>query len=119
MLSIVVKWIWRAIACSRGNRQWLFVGKGVNIGASHIYLCEPPPTQPPNGDEAAVSTMRPLMKTHAAARLLGVSVRELNRMWRAGQIPFVPFASGVRFDGDEMARWVAENTVRPERWSEE
>lgn len=62
------------------------------------------------------STVTPLRRIAGAARILGVSPHTLARKdWREkNKVPTVKIGRGVRFDCDQLMRWVAEQQERPE-----
>lgn len=52
-----------------------------------------------------------LLTKQEAAKLLKISVPQLDRMWKAKEIPMVPIGSLRRFPYAALKQWVEENTV--------
>lgn len=51
--------------------------------------------------------MKALIDQYDAADILAITVRKLNKMVRAGEIPFVEVADEIRFDKNDLAAFVA------------
>lgn len=58
--------------------------------------------------------MSHLIDHFGAASLLGINPDRVRAMVRAGEVPYVALPGGVvRFDADELRRWVNGLMVRP------
>ena len=59
--------------------------------------------------QSASATVRPaLMNIDQVAERLGVSVRHMRRLVAERRIPFVKWGHLLRFDPDEIDRWIEE-----------
>jgi excisionase family DNA binding protein len=58
-------------------------------------------------------TFTPLIDAKAASTLLGVPYTWLLALARAGAIPHHRLGHYVRFDPDDLARWLEENRIEP------
>ena len=58
-------------------------------------------------------TFTPLIDAKAASTLLGVPYTWLLAQARAGRIPHHRLGHYVRFDPDDLARWLEENRIEP------
>lgn len=64
--------------------------------------------------QSASATVRPaLMNIDQVAERLGVSVRHMRRLVAERRIPFVKWGHLLRFDPDEVDRWIEEFAVPP------
>jgi len=48
---------------------------------------------------------------------LGVSVRHMRRLVAERRIPYVKWGHLLRFDPDEVDRWIEERAIAPARWA--
>ena len=65
-------------------------------------------------DQSASATVRPaLINIDQVAERLGVSVRHMRRLVGERRIPFVKWGHLLRFDPDEVDRWIEECAVPP------
>ena len=62
-----------------------------------------------------ISQASPLLDANAAARLLGVPPRWLLAQARDRRVPHQRLGRYVRFDPDELIRWVEQNRIDPNR----
>lgn len=62
-----------------------------------------------------ISTASPLIDATEAARLLGVPATWLLAQARARKVPHQRLGRYVRFDPDELIRWVEQNRIDPNR----
>ena len=60
----------------------------------------------------------PLLDVNGLARRLGVTVRFVRRLVEERRIPYLKVGRFVRFDPDEIERWLAATRVemQPLRW---
>jgi len=64
--------------------------------------------------QTAPAAVRPaLMNIDQVAERLGVSVRHMRRLVAERRIPFVKWGHLLRFDPDEVDRWIEECAVPP------
>ena len=64
--------------------------------------------------QSASATVRPaLMNIDQVADRLGVSVRHMRRLVAERRIPFVKWGHLLRFDPDEVDRWIEDCAVLP------
>ena len=64
--------------------------------------------------QSASATVRPaLMNIDQVAERLSVSVRHMRRLVAERRIPFVKWGHLLRFDPDEVDRWIEEFAVPP------
>ena len=64
--------------------------------------------------QSASAPVRPaLMNIDQVAERLGVSVRHMRRLVAERRIPFVKWGHLLRFDPDEVDRWIEECAVPP------
>ena len=62
--------------------------------------------------QSTSTTMQPaLMNIEQVAIRLGVSVRHIRRLVAERRIPFVKWGHLLRFDPDEVDRWIEERVV--------
>jgi excisionase family DNA binding protein len=62
--------------------------------------------------QSTSATVRPaLMNIDQVAERLGVSVRHMRRLVAERRIPFVKWGHLLRFDPDEVDRWIEECAV--------
>jgi len=62
-----------------------------------------------------ISAASPLIDATEAARLLGVPPTWLLAQARARKVPHQRLGRYVRFDPDELVRWVEQNRIDPNR----
>lgn len=68
--------------------------------------------------QSASPTVRAaLMNIEQVAERLGVSVRHIRRLIAERRIPYVKWGHLLRFDPDELDRWIEECAVPANRWS--
>jgi excisionase family DNA binding protein len=70
------------------------------------------------GIREAGAPFAPLIDARAAGRLLGVPHTWLLAQARAGRIPHHRLGHYVRFNGDDLARWLEETRQGPARAGE-
>ena len=64
--------------------------------------------------QSASATVRPaLMNIDQVAERRGVSVRHMRRLVAERRIPFVKWGHLLRFDPDEVDRWIEDFAVLP------
>ncbi len=67
-------------------------------------------------DAAGHGRVRPLWDIKAVADRLDVQVRHVRRLVAEGRIPYIKWGHLLRFDPDEIERWV-DSARRPSRGS--
>jgi excisionase family DNA binding protein len=78
----------------------------------------PRPRRPARGVEERAAAFTPLIDARAAGRLLGVPHTWLLAQARAGRVPHHRLGHYVRFNGDDLARWLEETRRGPLRAGE-
>jgi excisionase family DNA binding protein len=73
---------------------------------THRLGFDPGTTTDPLGTKTGLPT---LIDVEALAGALGVGVRQIRRLVEERRIPFVKVGRYVRFDVDDVARWVDEH----------
>lgn len=67
-------------------------------------------------EEASASgPLRPLLNINQVADRLGVEVRHVRRLVHERRIPYLKWGHLLRFDPDEIERWLDSSRRRPER----
>ena len=63
--------------------------------------------------------MQKLLDVNGVADLLGLSVKTIYMRICKKTIPYIKIGASVRFDPEEIRKWIQEQTVTPipERWS--
>lgn len=67
------------------------------------------------GGRAARRRLPELVGMDAVAAALGVTERHVRRLVTERRIPYVRVGHFIRFDPEELARWVDEHRVEPRR----
>jgi len=62
--------------------------------------------------KTAVLTRR-LLSIGEASEYMGISKRTLYRMIRGHQIPFLKIGRLVKFDLEQIEKWIAKQSIRP------
>lgn len=63
------------------------------------------------GDNADPMALARLLDVHAVAEVLGVTVRHVRRLVAERRIPFLKWGHYIRFDPQEIARWLEQARV--------
>jgi excisionase family DNA binding protein len=62
--------------------------------------------------------LKPLLKIKEAAQLLKVHPHHLYRLIGKKAVPYLKIPGvGIRFDLDQIEKWIAQNEVHVEDWS--
>jgi len=56
--------------------------------------------------------MKKLLKAKEVAELLGLSTMSIYQRARRKTIPFIKMGGALRFDEDEIAAWLKEQTIK-------
>jgi excisionase family DNA binding protein len=82
------------------------LGKNLDAKERHVNLT----THLDDGD-----LPRRLLNITELAELLGVNIRHVRRLVAERRIPFIKWGHLIRFDPDEVGRWIDAYRRRPDR----